>query len=134
MATYVEINGNKYQASITGRLNDKDWDNRESKAINVEMTYAEALELFVDDMPWNIVQDVEVMKEIENEEGNIVTEMVVEQEVYDNSEYSIAGDIVDHRNGTVTVKMGKPTAEELLAVMDMTLLDVTYANLVGGNE
>ena len=134
MATYVEIDGNKYPAVITGRLNDKDWDNRESKAINVEMTYAEALELFVDDMSWNIVQDVEVMKEIENEEGNIVTEMVVEQEVYDNSEYSIAGDIIDHRNGTVTVKMGKPTAEELLAVMDMTLLDVTYANLVGGNE
>ena len=134
MATYVEIDGNKYPAVITGRLNDKDWDNRESKAIDVEMTYAEAMELFVDDMSWNIVQDVEVMKEIENEEGNFITEMVVEQEVYDNSEYSIAGDIIDHRNGTVTVKMGKPTAEELLAVMDMALLDATYANLVGGNE
>ena len=134
MATYVEIDGNKYPAVITGRLNDKDWDNRESKAIDVEMTYAEAMELFVDDMSWNIVQDVEVMKEIENEEGNFINEMVVEQEVYDNSEYSIAGDIIDHRNGTVTVKMGKPTAEELLAVMDMALLDATYANLVGGNE
>ena len=61
-------------------------------------------------------------------------EQVIEQEVYDNSEYSIAGDVVDHRNGTVTVKMGKPTAEELLAIMDLALLDATYENLMGGNK
>lgn len=134
MATYVEINGNKYPAIITGRLNDKDWDNRESKAIQLEMTYADAIEMFVDDIAWSIVQDVEVMKEIEDTEGNLVTELVIEQEIYDNSEYSIAGDIIDHRNGTVTIKMGKPTAEELLAVMDLALLDATYSNLVGGNK
>ena len=28
MATYVKINDAQYEASITGRLNDKDWDNR----------------------------------------------------------------------------------------------------------
>jgi glycyl-tRNA synthetase alpha subunit len=134
MATYVEINGKQYPAVITGRLNDKDWGNRESKAIEVEMTYAEAMELFVDDVAWNIIQDIEAMKEVENEDGELVMKHVTEQEVYDNSEYSIAGDVVDHRNGTVTVKMGKPTAEELLAIMDLALLDATYENLMGGNK
>ena len=117
MATYIEINGTKYPASITGRLNDKDWDNRASKAIKLEMEYSEAMELFVDDLQWNIVQDIEIVREVEDEEGNITMVSTTEQESYDNSEYSIAGDIVDHRNGAITVKMGKPTAEELLAVL-----------------
>lgn len=115
MATYVEINGNQYPAVITGRLNDKDWDGRESKAIKVEMAYAEALNLFVNDVDWNIVQDVEVMHEVEGKDGAMIMEPAIEQEVYDNSDYSIAGDIIDHRDGHVTVKMGKPTAEEMLA-------------------
>ena len=36
---------------------------------------------------------------------------------YDNSDYCVAGDIVDHRDGTISVKMGKPTAEELLSMI-----------------
>ena len=47
MATYVEINGNKYPASITGRLSDKDWNDRASKAIHLEMTYADAVLLMM---------------------------------------------------------------------------------------
>ena len=121
MATYVEINGKKHPAVITGRLNDKDWNNRESKAIEVKMSYAQAMKLFVNDVAWNIVQDMEVMKEVENENGEPVVTHVIEQEVYDNSEYSIAGDVVDHRDGTVTVKMGKPTAEELLLMFEEAL-------------
>ena len=59
MATYIEINNVKYPAVITGRLRDNDWDNRESKAITVEMSYEDAIKLFVDDVKWNIVQYVE---------------------------------------------------------------------------
>lgn len=33
---------------------------------------------------------------------------------FDKSEYCVAGDIVDHRNGTITVYMGKKTASELM--------------------
>ena len=115
MAIRVEINGVQYPASITGRLNDKDWDNRASKAIELEMAYADALGIFVDDVQWAIVQDVQEHVEYEDENGEIKTEIVTKDEVYDNSEYSIAGDIIDHRNGKITVKMGKPTAEEMLA-------------------
>ena len=130
MATYVKINGNQYPAVITGRLNDKDWDGRESKAIKVEMAYADALALFVNDVEWSIAQDVEVMHEMENENGEMVHKMATEQEVYNNSEYSIAGDIIDHRDGHVTIKMGKPTAEEMLA----ELANMEYEDMLAMND
>lgn len=134
MATYVEINGVKYPASITGRLNDKDWDNRESKAIKIEMTYSDAITLFVDNISWNIVQENEIQKEVMDEEGNVTFETVVESEVYDNSDYCIAGSVTDHRDGNVTIKMGKFTDAELVEILDAALLDATYQNVVGGIE
>ena len=121
MATYVEINGNKYKASITGRLADKDWGNRASKAIKLEMSYAEANEIFIDGIAWNIVQEVEVHEHKEDENGNEVIETIIKEETYDNSDYGVAGDIIDHRDGTVTVKMGCLTAEELLAMFEEVL-------------
>jgi hypothetical protein len=121
MATFIEVNGNRYEASITGRLNDKDWGNRESKAIEVEMTYEEAKNIFVDDVNWNIIYEHSVPHIEINEDGEEITTTKIEEEVYDNSEYSIAGSITDHRDGTVTVKMGKPTAEELLAIFEEVL-------------
>lgn len=122
MAIYVEINGIQYPASITGRIHDKDWDNRESKAITLEMSYSDAFNIFTNDIEWNIVQDVEETVELIDEETNEVTyETVINKESYDNSDYSIAGDIIDHRNGNITVKMGKPTAEEILSMLEEVL-------------
>ena len=118
MAIYVEIDGVQYPASITGRLNDKDWDNRESKAIKLAMSYSDAVDIFVDDVKWNIVQDVEdTVEYIDEATGDITYELTTKQEIYDNSEYSISGDIIDHRDGYVTVKMGKPTAQEMLDML-----------------
>lgn len=149
MSVYIKINDNQYAASITGRLNDKDWDNRESKAITLEMSYEDAVKNFADDMQWFIAQDVEetVEKEVEfkNENGEmetkVVTEIANKVETYDNSEYCILGDITVHNDGTVTVKMGKPTAEEQLAMaqeeiamLDAALIESTYENLTGGHE
>ena len=121
MATYVEVNSQKYAASITGRLSDKDWGGRESKAIKVEMSYGNAMNIFVDDVEWNIIQEHEFNKEVVDEEGKVHFEPAIETESYDNSDYCIAGDVVDHRDGTVTVKMGKPTAAELLALLEEVL-------------
>lgn len=122
MATYVEINGSQYPAIIGGRIKDKDWNDRESKSIKIEMTYDQVKELFVDDVEWNILQEVEVQKEIINEEtGEHTFETVIELESYDNSDFCVAGNITDHRDGTITVKMGKPTAEELLAMIEGVL-------------
>lgn len=127
---YVKIHDVLYPASITGRIHDKDWDDRASKAIRVEMSYADALALFVDDVDWSIIQEEQRQEQQENEVMNeetgemetvTVTVPVIEVKEYDNSEYSIAGDIIDHRDGTVTIKMGKFTAEELLAMVEEVL-------------
>lgn len=122
MAVYVKVNDVQYEASITGRLNDKDWNNRPSKAITLEMSYADAVNIFVDDVNWFILQDFEdTVEEINEETGKPVFSTVTRTESYDNSDYSIAGSITDNRDGTVTVKMGKQTAEELLAMIEEVL-------------
>lgn len=122
MAVYVKINDNQYTASITGRLHDKDWDNRESKAITLEMSYEDVVKNFVDDMQWFILQEVEETVEVvEPETEEVTMKTVTNLESYDNSEYSIVGDITIHQNGTITVKMGKPTAEELFAMFEEVL-------------
>ena len=104
--TYVKINGTTYPAAINGKHIDREWNDRESKTITIEMAYADAIALFVNGLVWSILMDVEQ----EQEDGSIVTV----QEEYDNSEYSMAGSITDNRDGTLAVKMGKPTQIETL--------------------
>ena len=113
MTIYVEVNNTRYPAVITGRLKDKDWNDRSSKAITLEMTHEEASSIFVDDVDWSIIEEMET--QVENSDG--LVETTTDVIVYDNSEYSMTGDIIDHRNGTITVKMGKPTAEEILSIL-----------------
>lgn len=118
MTIYVEINGVKYPAVITGRLNDSDWDDRASKAITLEMSYEDAMRNFVDGVSWSIIQEVEDTEEQINENGEVTFVPTIKLESYDNSEYSLAGDITDHRDGTITVKMGKLTdLEEAYEIM-----------------
>ena len=116
--TYVKINDTVYKAEVTGRMHDHDWDDRESKAIKIEMTSADAASIFVTGCSWSIIQEDEMeVERINDETGEIEgTEIITNTEEYDNSEFSIIGDLVDHRNGYVTVKMGKPTAKELLEI------------------
>lgn len=125
MSTYIKINSGDilYPAVITGRMADKEWDNRETKAITLEMDYATANKLFIDSVIWSIVMEHPVeIKEIDNE-GNTTTKTIIETEEFDNSEYSLAGDITDHRDGTLTVKMGK-----------LTDLEQAYEIMLGGIE
>lgn len=106
--TFVKINDTRYPATIDGRMVDREWDGRDSKAITLEMTYEEAVEIFVDNAEWSIVQHPAPYV---NENNETVTPEPVE---FDNSDYCIAGPIIDHRDGTLTVKMGKPTEVETL--------------------
>jgi hypothetical protein len=110
--TYIKINDTLYPATINGRRVDTEWDNRESKAITLEMDYATASVLFVDGLAWSILQEHE--EPIIDENGEQTgTETVTDE--WDNSDYDIAGSITDNRNGTITVKMGKITDAEALA-------------------
>ena len=109
--TYVKIGDRQLEASVFGRTMDRDWDGRESKAITCALTYQEALALFTEDAAWSIVyQEPSYL----DENGDTVTPEPVE---YDNSAYSVPGPITDNRDGTVTVKMGKPTPDEILSVL-----------------
>lgn len=110
---YVKVNGTLYPASVAGRMSDKDWDGRESKLITMTADFATADSLFQDGAAWSIVSEDTVP--VYNEQGNPVVDETGEpvyetrQEEFDNSEYSIRGDLTVHVDGTCTVKMGKPT-------------------------
>lgn len=110
--TKVKISNAEYDAEIRGQLRDFTWDNRDSKSITLAMDYATAVATFADDVPWSILYQPSDYYDPETQQ--MVTPPVEE---YDNSDYCILGDITVHRDGTVTVKMGKPTGEELYNIL-----------------
>lgn len=130
MAIYIKVNNTEYPAAISGANNDRTWDGRDTKTITLTMTHAEAAALLPDNTPWSIVQrdTVDVLDEQGLPTGE--TKEVVNE--YDNSEYSLAGDITDHRDGTVSVKMGKRTETESAkaTVTALAGAPVTYARAV----
>ena len=106
MAIYTE-----YPATITGILKDREWNEREVKSIRLTMTATDAAALLPDNMPWSIVLR-ETVDKLDND-GNPTGETQEVVNEWDNSAYSLSGAITDHRDGTVSVKMGKPTESEL---------------------
>lgn len=128
--TYIRINDTLYPATISGRVADRDWDNRESKSITLEMDYATANALFVNELAWSIVQRDEVPVYEMDENGEpifgengapIQTGTEIRETEFDNSEYNLAGDLTDHRDGRITAKMGK-----------LTDLEQAYEIMLGG--
>lgn len=91
--TFVKINENLFPAIITGKMLDPDWDNRQTKTITVTSDYFTIASQFVNNAKWSIV-------EIDEQDDSNRAE-------YDNSDFILAGDIVDHRDGTISVTMGK---------------------------
>lgn len=115
---FVKVKNTLYPATVSGRMSDRDWDNRDSKSITLEMDFATAAETFVDGLNWSIVQREEVP--VFDEDGKQTGTEIKDTE-FDNSEYNLAGDITDHRDGRVTVKMGK-----------LTDLEEAYEIILGG--
>ena len=109
---YFKTNNTEYPASIAGKMADQEWDNRESKAIMLEITYAEAAKLFIDGLSWSIIQRDTVP--VYGEDGNPTGETTEQVQELDNSDYCVAGPITDNRDGTCTCKMGKKTEVEIL--------------------
>lgn len=130
MATYIKVNNTEYPAEINGNLKDRTWGERDTKSITLTMTAAEVAALLPDNTPWSIVQR-ETVDKFDND-GNPTgeTEEVVNE--WDNSEYSLSGAITDHRDGTVSIKMGKPTETEnaKATVTALAGAPVTYARAV----
>lgn len=114
--TYIKVNNTLYPAKIDGRIGDYEWDRRDTKSITLSMTYAEVLALLPDNTAWSIIHEETVQKTgsdgkpMVDDSGNPITEEVTYE--YDNSGYNMSGVIRDNRDGTVTIKMGKPTEIE----------------------
>ena len=130
MATYIKVNNTEYPATITGILKDREWDDRDTKTIRLTMTHDEAAALLPDNTPWSIVQRDTVPKYDSDGQPTGETEEVVNE--YDNSTYSLSGVITDHRDGTVSIKMGEPTETESAkaTVTALAGAPVTYARAV----
>lgn len=127
MAEFIKVNGQEHPAACIYNYKDRNWDMRETQTVHLTMPYAQAAALLPSGTPWSIVFR-ETKDKLDND-GNPTgqTEEVVTEE--DMSTYSLAGDITDHRDGTVSIKMGKPTETEnaVGAVVALTGEVVTMA-------
>lgn len=136
--TYIKVNNTLYPAKIDGRIGDYEWNRRDTKSITLNRTYAEVLALLPDNTAWSIVQKDTVQKIGEDgqpmvdDSGNPVTEEVTSE--FDNSEYSMSGVIRDNRDGTVTIKMGKPTEIEIVTINTISASDLDNAYREGVNS
>lgn len=130
MATYIKVNNTEYPAEINGNPKDRTWGDRDTKTITLTMTTTEVAALLPDNTPWSIVQRETVDKLDNDGQPTGETKEVVNE--WDNSEYSLSGAITDHRDGTVSIKMGKPTETESAKATVTALAGepVTYARAV----
>lgn len=110
MSIYLKVNNTEYPATVTGDRADRTWDGRDTKTIRLTMSHDEVAALLPDNTPWSIVQ--REMVDVLDEQGQPTGETKEVVNEYDNSAYSLSGDITDHRDGTVSIKMGKPTEAE----------------------
>ncbi len=88
-------------APVSRRKTDREW-----VLLTLITTHAAAVTAFVDGAALTHEWDSQVRKP----DGTIEVQTINE----DLSDYCVAGDIVDHRDGTVTVYMSKPTETEVL--------------------
>lgn len=127
---YFKANNIEYPADIAGKVTDRDWDGRESKAVTLTMEYTAASQLFVDGLSWSIVQRDTVP--VYDKDGNPTGETEEQVQEWDNSDYNVAGSITDNRNGTCTCKMGKKT--QLEAEQELRKDAETAAKILLGEE
>lgn len=127
MAEFIRVAGQEYPVTCIYNHKDRNWDMRETQTVHLTMPYAQAAALLPSGTPWSIVLR-ETVDKLDND-GNPTgeTEEVVNE--WDNSEYSLSGAITDHRDGTVSIKMGKPTETESAKATVTALAGepVTYA-------
>lgn len=130
MAEFIKVGGQEYPATCIYNYKDRNWDMRETQTVHLTMPYAQAAALLPDNTPWSIVLHETVNKLDNDGQPTGETEEVVNE--WDNSAYSLSGAITDHRDGTVSIKMGKPTETESAKATVTALAGepVTYARAV----
>lgn len=112
MAEFIKVGGQEYPATLIYIYKDRNWDMRETQTVHLTMPYAQAAALLPSGTPWsNVFRETKDKLDNDGKPTGQTEEVVTEE---DMSEYSLSGAITDHRDGTVSIKMGKPTEAETL--------------------
>lgn len=115
---YIEINNERYAVKRFNEMaEDYEWNRRKTCHVTVELDYETAKNLFKEDMEWSLITAETYQTMVETEDGMTEPQENIVENSRSLSEYSMVGDMTIHRDGLLTVVMGQPTAEELLAIL-----------------
>lgn len=127
---YITIGGQEIETRpAAGRMRDADWGGRESRAVTIEKSaVADPLALFCDGAVWGMIHRYTTAVPVLDAEGNVqmnedgtvksTTETAEDRYMDDYEDFTLAGPITDNRDGTITAKMGKKTASDLLEELE----------------
>ena len=105
MSTFLKANNTETPCETAEHYRDSAWG-RPTCTVTIKATAAEIAAMLPNNAPWSLIEREDAL-----DESGAPTGQTVDHE-RDMSEYSLSGDITDHRDGTVSIKMGKPTEEE----------------------
>ena len=105
MSTYLKANNTETPCEAAEHYRDSAWG-RPTCTVTIKASAAEIAALLPNNAPWSLIEREDAL-----DESGAPTGQTVDHE-RDMSEYSLSGDITDHRDGTVSIKMGKPTEVE----------------------
>lgn len=111
MAEFIKVGGQEYPATLIYNYKDRNWDMRETRTVHLTMPYTQVAALLPSGTQWsNIFRETKDKLDNDGSPTGQTEEVVTEE---DMSAYSLAGEIVDYRDGTVSIKMGKKTELEI---------------------
>ena len=105
MSTFLKANNTETPCEAAEHYRDSAWG-RPTCTVTIKASAAEISAMLPNNAPWSLIEREDVLDELGAPTGQTV------DHERDMSEYSLSGDITDHRDGTVSIKMGKPTEEE----------------------
>lgn len=105
MSTFLKANNTETPCEAAEHYRDSAWG-RPTCTVTIKASAAEIAALLPNNAPWSLIEREDAL-----DENGMPTGQTVDHE-RDMSEYSLSGDITDHRDGTVSIKMGKPTETE----------------------
>lgn len=105
MSTILKANNTETPCEAAEHYRDSAWG-RPTCTVTIKGSAAEIAALLPNNAPWSLIEREDAL-----DESGMLTGQTVDHE-RDMSDYSLSGDITDHRDGTVSIKMGKPTEEE----------------------
>lgn len=122
MSTFLKANNTETPCEAAEHYRDSAWG-RPTCTVTIKGSAAEIAALLPNNAPWSLIEREDAL-----DESGAPTGQTVDHE-RDMSEYSLSGDITDHRDGTISIKMGKPTETEnaVGAVVALTGEVVTMA-------